>query len=41
VGWALEVGKIALTPQVELDFARENDRWRTGSVFGVAVGFGL
>jgi hypothetical protein len=41
VGWALELGRLGLHPQVELDLARENGKWESALVFGVAVGFGF
>ncbi len=41
MAWAFELGRLSLTPQVELDFTRESGRWETGVVFGVAVGLGF
>lgn len=41
VGWALELGRVALTPQVELDLTREDHRWEKAVVFGVAIGVGF
>jgi len=41
VGWAFELGRVAVTPQVEFDFVHEHDDWKTALVFGVAVGFGF
>jgi hypothetical protein len=40
-GWVFELGRVSLTPQLEFDFTREQDEWRTAIVFGVAVGFGF
>jgi hypothetical protein len=40
-GWAIELGRVSLTPQVELDFVHEHDEWQTAFVFGVAVGLGF
>jgi hypothetical protein len=40
-GWAVELGRASITPQVELDLVHEHDEWRTALVFGVAVGFGF
>jgi hypothetical protein len=40
-GWAFELGRLGLHPQVELDLARENGKWESALVFGVAVGFGF
>jgi hypothetical protein len=41
VGWAVELGRLALTPQVEVDFVREHGAWQGAFVFGIAVGFGF
>lgn len=41
IGWAVELGRVSLTPQVEADFAREHGEWQTALVFGVAVGLGF
>lgn len=41
VGWALELKRVSLTPQVEVDFAHEHDRWEKALVFGVAIGVGF
>jgi hypothetical protein len=40
-GWVTELGRVSLTPQVELDFTREGGEWQTALVFGVSVGFGF
>lgn len=41
VGWVLELRHVSLTPQVELDCVREDNRWDKAFVFGVAIGFGF
>jgi len=41
VGWALELGRLSVTPQIELDCVREDHRWDKALVFGVAVGRGF
>lgn len=41
VGWTLELKRVSLTPQVEVDFAHEHDRWEKALVFGVAIGVGF
>jgi hypothetical protein len=41
VGWPFELGRLSVHPQLEVDFAREHDAWKTALVFGVAVGFGF
>jgi hypothetical protein len=41
VGWALELGRVALTPQLELDSVREDGRWEKALVFGIAIGMGF
>jgi hypothetical protein len=38
---ALECGRVSLTPQVEVDFAREEGCWESAVVFGIAIGFGV
>jgi hypothetical protein len=40
-GWAIELGRVSLTPQVELDLVHEHDGWQAAFVFGVAVGLGF
>lgn len=41
VGWAFELRRVVLTPQLELDLVREDGRWEDGFVFGIAIGFGF
>ncbi len=42
VGWVLELGeRMSLTPQLEMDYAREDGEWERAIVFGVAVGAGF
>ena len=41
VGWTLEHGRMAFTPQTELDLVREDGRWDTAMVFGIAIGVGF
>ena len=41
VGWTIELGRASLTPQLELDFVREDHQWEKALVFGIAIGLGF